>query len=108
MYLHCDPAGSHYLKILLDALFGHASFRNEIIWCYRKWSVAAGQFVRNHDIILFYSNSENRTFNVQYVEPSPGTKRRWKGRKQLAIFDDDGTRLATSTEEQAQTPMPDC
>jgi site-specific DNA-methyltransferase (adenine-specific) len=107
IYLHCDPTASHYLKILMDALFGHGSFRNEITWCYRKWSVAAGQFVRNHDVILFYSNGPDWTFNVQYIDPSAGTQKRWKGKKQLAIFDEAGTRQASSTDEEAQTPCPD-
>lgn len=107
IYLHCDPAASHYLKILMDALFGHGNFRNEIIWAYRKWSVAAGQFVRNHDDILYYSNGPDWTFNVQYVQPSAGTMKRWKGKKQLAIFDKAGTRQATSTDDVAQSPCPD-
>lgn len=107
IYLHCDPTASHYLKLLMDALFGHGAFRNEIIWCYRKWSVAAGQFVRNHDVILYYSNGPEWPFNVQYIEPSAGTKKRWGGKKQLAIFDDEETRQATSTDEEARTPCPD-
>ena len=37
LYLHCDPTASHYLKIVLDAIFGKNNFRNEIIWNYRKW-----------------------------------------------------------------------
>jgi len=108
IYLHCDPTASHYLKILMDALFGHMCFRNEVVWCYRKWSVAANQFVRNHDIILFYSNDAAASqFNVQYVETSAGTKKRWKGKKQLAIFGDDGVRQASSVEDEAKTPCPD-
>ena len=55
IYLHCDPTMSHYLKLLMDAVFGRRAFRNEIIWCYRKWSVGTRQFVRNHDVILFFS-----------------------------------------------------
>ena len=55
IYLHCDPTASHYLKILMDGIFGRANFKNEVIWCYRKWSVRAGQFARNHDVILFYA-----------------------------------------------------
>ncbi|MEN3028811.1 MAG: DNA methyltransferase [Aquificaceae bacterium] len=34
IYLHCDPTASHYLKVLMDAVFGHKNFRNEIVWCY--------------------------------------------------------------------------
>ncbi len=37
IYLHCDPTMSHYLKLVMDAVFGKVNFRNEIVWCYRKW-----------------------------------------------------------------------
>ena len=65
LYLHCDPTASHYLKIVLDAIFGENNFRNEIIWHYRKWSTGKLQFQRNHDTILFYSKtlSPDRVFN---------------------------------------------
>lgn len=108
LFLHCDPKASHYLKILLDAVFGKNHYKNEIIWCYRKWSVAAGQFVRNHDVIHFVSKErEGNKFNVLYAEPSKGTMKRWKGQKQQAIFD-GGVRKATSLEdEKAQSAMPD-
>ena len=72
IYLHCDPTASHYLKLLMDGIFWQRGFRNEIVWCYRKWSVSADQFVRNHDTILFYAG-EGHTFNPQFVDPSPGT-----------------------------------
>lgn len=107
LYLHCDPTASHYLKLLLDGVFGKRNFRNEVIWCYRKWSVAQGQFVRNHDVILFYSRTDGpRTFHTLYGDPSPGTLKRWGGRRQQAVFE-DGVRRAASTEEPAQSPMPD-
>ncbi len=108
LYLHCDPTASHYLKLALDALFGCENFRNEITWCYRKWSVAAGQFARNHDVILFYSRNpaSERPFNVQYIEPSPGTLKRWKGKRQLKVFE-NGIPKATSTSGKASTPCPD-
>ena len=38
LYLHCDPTMSHYLKLILDAVFGRKAFRNEIIWRYKKWT----------------------------------------------------------------------
>ena len=106
LYLHCDPKASHYLKILLDAVFGPRHLRNEIIWCYRKWSTKAGQFSRNHDVILFYSKGAESTFNQQYVHVSQGTMRRWRGKKQQAYFE-DGVRRATSTDEEAKSPCPD-
>ena len=107
LYLHCDPTASHYIKVMLDGVFGHANFRNEIIWCYRKWSVAANQFTRNHDVILMYSRSEHRTFNVEHVPVSPGTMKRWGGARQQATFDADGVRHAATTEGEAGTACPD-
>jgi len=66
IYLHCDPTASHYLKALMDAVFGQENFRNEIIWHY---GLGAGNvkdhFRRKHDNIFLYSKSENYTFNIQ-------------------------------------------
>ncbi len=69
VYLHCDPTMSHYLKLIMDGLFGSRNFQNEIVWHYRKWSTGKYAFQRNHDIILFYSRSagRHRTFNQQYM-----------------------------------------
>jgi len=55
IYLHCDPTASHYIKSLMDGIFGHKNFRNEIIWHYGKWINAAKFYQKNHDTILFYS-----------------------------------------------------
>lgn len=108
IYLHCDPTASHYLKLLMDAIFNPRNFRNEIIWCYRKWSVAQKQFASNHDTILFYSKTAENVFNTQYTAVSAGTLKRWKGQKQQAVFDEDGIRQATSIEgEESRTPMAD-
>ena len=57
IYLHCDPTASHYIKTLLDSVFGANRFRNEIIWCYRGGGVPANDFARKHDVILRYSKS---------------------------------------------------
>lgn len=107
-YLHCDPTASHYLKPLLDIIFGRENFRNEIIWCYRKWAVKQSQFVSNHDVILFYAKSKSNTFNTLFAPLSPGTMKRWKGLKQKALFDDDGRRLSSDEGVQSQgSPMAD-
>ena len=67
IYLHCDPTASHYLKGLMDAVFGKNNFKNEVVW-----NSATGvknnvrsRFGRGHDIILFYGMPAS-TFNVQY------------------------------------------
>jgi site-specific DNA-methyltransferase (adenine-specific) len=106
IYLHCDPTMSHYLKAVMDGVFGWGNFRNEVVWCYRKWAVRAGQFVRNHDVLLLYSSGSTPTFNVQYIPVSDGTMKRWRGRKQQAVFA-DGIRYADSTNDEAKSPCPD-
>ena len=68
IYLHCDPTASHYLKMLMDSVFGKNDFRNEIVWYYEKWTNAARYFQRNHDIIIMYSATDSYTFNKQYGE----------------------------------------
>jgi len=64
-YLHCDPTASHYLKLVLDAIFcgRGGNFRNEVVWAYRKWTNSIDAFQHNHDYILFYSKSNKYTFN---------------------------------------------
>ena len=66
LYLHCDPTASHYLKVLLDMVFGAENFRNEIVW---KRSVPhndAIKFGAQHDIILYYVKSKNYIWNRLY------------------------------------------
>lgn len=66
IYLHCDPTASHYLKILLDAIFGSLSFRNEIIWKRTSAHSDSGNFGNAHDVILDYSKTDQFTHNKQY------------------------------------------
>ena len=74
IYLHCDPTMSHYLKLLMDAVFGRQHFRNEIAWCYTgPGSPHMRQFNRKHDVILWYANGETWTFNADAVRV-PHTK----------------------------------
>jgi len=67
IYLHCDPTASHYLKILMDQVFGVQSFRNEIIWCYTRPSNIQNRFPRVHNVILFYSKGAKWIFNRDAV-----------------------------------------
>jgi site-specific DNA-methyltransferase (adenine-specific) len=67
LYLHCDPAASHYLKMLLDATFGPEYFRNEIIWRRTNaHSDARLQFANQTDCILYYGKTDVGVFNVQH------------------------------------------
>ncbi len=66
LYLHCDPTASHYLKILLDMVFGVENFRNEITWKrYGSHNDAKRGYAAITDSILFYTKSSNYVFNVQ-------------------------------------------
>jgi site-specific DNA-methyltransferase (adenine-specific) len=70
LYLHCDPTASHYLKILLDAIFSADNFRNEVVWKRTRAHNDAKltRFGSVHDIIFFYSKSKERRFNRIFTE----------------------------------------
>ena len=72
IYLHCDHTASHYLKAMMDAIFGRQNFRNEIVWGYNKPRPASKKFVANHDVILFYAKSDQAGFNPQRVPTLDG------------------------------------
>lgn len=67
LYLHCDPTASHYLKLLLDAVFGPANFQNEIIWCHYGGGQSKRWFPRKHDTLLAYHKGPGWTFNADEV-----------------------------------------
>ena len=76
LYLHCDPTMSHYLKLLLDAIFGRNKFQNEIIWTYGLGGSSWKRYSRKHDVILFYTKSDDYHFEKPL---EPATSQRMKG-----------------------------
>lgn len=72
LYLHCDPTASHYLKIIMDAIFGPTNFRNEIVWKRKagrgETNKAAIRFGVSHDILLLFAGSSKTEFKRQYRE----------------------------------------
>ena len=67
IYLHCDPTASHYLKLLLDAVFGAVNFRNEITWVRSlPHGNVRNRFGRSHDVVLFYSKGDSPGWSQQY------------------------------------------
>ena len=75
IYLHCDPTASHYLKLLMDSVYGSQNFRSEVIW---KRSAAHSdtrqgrrQYGRIHDVLLFYTKSAQWTWNPIYTDYDP-------------------------------------
>ena len=87
---------SHYLKLVMDAVFGRGSFRNEIVWHYAKWSNVANSFQSNHDVILFYAQTKGATFNKQYLISDDKKKKLARGyqinvaagKRQLIYYDE--------------------
>jgi DNA modification methylase len=71
LYLHCDPTASHYLKLLLDAIFDVRNFRNEIIWqrssAHSDTTQGAIHLGRIHDVLLFYSKTATPTRNHVFI-----------------------------------------
>lgn len=67
IYLHCDPTASHYLKMLMDAVFGAKNFLNELVWYYRGAGTPRKAYARRHDIVFWYSKLHDR----HYFDPDP-------------------------------------
>jgi len=95
IYLHCDPTASHYLKTIMDAVFGHKNFRNEIVWHYLSGGRSQEYYPKKHDIILFYSKTDEYKFEAESVKvprdkcPSCGkTREKWNNLKKHV--DSDG------------------
>ena len=75
LYLHCDPTASHYLKIVLDGIFGKENFRNEIVWKRTSGRKSGNQLGRVHDVIFFFTKGGASTFHPPGVEQTKETAR---------------------------------
>jgi site-specific DNA-methyltransferase (adenine-specific) len=99
IYLHCDKNASHYLRVLLDNVFGMNNFRNEIIWTYTRWTNTKNSLQCAHQNIYFYSKTDNFKFNTLYTEYSASTnvdqilQERVKNKHGKSVYKtkDDGT-----------------
>ena len=73
IFVHCDRNASHYLKVLMDSVFGIENFQSEIIWSYKRWSNSKKGLLNNHQVILFYSKTDTFKFNKIYTDYSETT-----------------------------------
>jgi len=90
LFLHCDPTASHYLKLILDSIFGVKNFRNEIIWHYSGWNKRLESRIESrHDVILFYRKKQGATFNYPTI-PWMSKEEYVRIRKQKTYLDDEG------------------
>ncbi len=97
LYLHCDPAASHYLKVLLDTIFGAQHFRNEIIWHYMTGGACKEHYAKKHDVLLFYTRSDQYRFFPERIK-EPRSKQaiaRAQHQKGARIGKEDTTKLPT-------------
>lgn len=121
IYLHCDSRVSHYLKVMMDEVFGRENFRNEIVWSYHKWSNNINNYQKNHDVILYYAKGNSFVFNKQRV-PNIGktdSYRRERGfypdsdrvivhdfeKLERSGFDTDGYKIVDRTKSPEGKPM---
>ena len=96
IYLHCDPTSSHYLKMLMDAVFKPEHFKNEIVWQRTNYHNTEGQYGRIHDTLLFYTKTDDYCWNSVLTEYSKEQKKRYRK-------DSDG-RLYTGQDLTASRP----
>ena len=105
IYLHCDPTASHYLKIIMDGIWGRENFQNEIIWCYKERELNKRRYNKKHDVILFYSKgkkfffdweriaspySDNTLKKFRYLDKNGKYQIRGKGIKGSPVYKADG------------------
>ena len=102
IYLHCDPTASHYLKVLMDSIFGKENFRNEIVWKRTGSHGGSKRWGPIHDVILFYTKSGGYTWNRSYQEYDSSYIEEYyrfeddRGRYQLVSLTGAGTRSGDS------------
>jgi site-specific DNA-methyltransferase (adenine-specific) len=72
IYLHCDPTASHYLKMIMDVIFGKRNYRNEIVWAYATPSASTKIFPRKHDTIFFYTKTDKYYFKNPRIPHKSG------------------------------------
>lgn len=88
IYVHLDYRKSHYIKILLDEVFGEGNFQNEIIWCYSGSGQSTKRYKNKHDTIFFYTKKDKWVFNADEVGVTKGDKQKIKFTKKddLGIY----------------------
>ena len=105
IYLHCDPTASHYLKMLMDVIFGQGNFRNEIIWSYRRWPAKTPQFQKMHDTLFWYTKGGTWTWNQLYEPLAKSTRETWGSRQQVADFSTGRWKPSQTDKKSPGAPM---
>jgi site-specific DNA-methyltransferase (adenine-specific) len=103
IYLQMDEKINHWIRCIMDDVFGYDNFRNNIIWQYNRWTATSKDFQKLHDCILRYTKTKQFTFNVEYKDYTEGSKKRKENK--LHRFKDGEKYLVTETKGVAQNDV---
>ena len=90
IYYHCDPTAGHFVKLMLDCVFGKENFRNEIVWGYNRWGSKAKMFQEMHDTIYFYTKNKNNMFYNELRIPLEKPRKRNLVANRKTMRDENG------------------
>lgn len=102
IYVHLDQKMSHYVKIVMDEVFGKDSFTNEIIWWYKRWTAPSSRFQKMHDTLFYYKKTPKSVFNMQYQDLAPSTLAVHGDTARINIINEDGSMTTKRTEEKSK------
>lgn len=113
IFLHCDRNASHYLKVLMDKIFGENNFISEIIWSYKRWSNSKKGLLNAHQNIYFYSKTKDYKFNTIYTDYSLTTnidqilQNRVRDKNGITVYQKDSNGNVVSNLEKKGVPLSD-
>ncbi len=102
IYVHLDWHVGHYVKVILDEVFGKDNFVNEICWWYKRWSAAASTFQRMHDTIYFFRKSERYKFNQLFQPLAASTAAIHGDTRRINVPDETGKLVTVRTDEPSK------
>ncbi|MGP1414608.1 MAG: DNA-methyltransferase [Treponema sp.] len=113
IFLHCDTYANHYLRLLLDEIFGEAQFINEIIWAYKRWSNSSNKLLDSHQTIWVYSKTKHYKFKRIFSDYSPTTnidqilQQRERNENGVVVYKRDENNNVVSVEKKEGVPLRD-
>ena len=91
IYVHCDWHAGHYLKVIMDEIFGKDNFKNEVVWHYKRWTAPSNaQYQKMHDTMLFYTKSPKSIFHIIKEKLDTPKKQNANDGKGKSLRDENG------------------